>query len=735
MNKKNHIVTRICLMWIIWQGTFTMQAEELLVKYDFNNGTNLPAVKHQDVVVGSEFDVYNTTTSSLEMILQEGVDYLSVKNTSTAVDQKRYGYLSVGPAEGKIIVISRIEVRSKKGNDNTLNARCYLYDTLKNTPTILSNMIYSGTNGGYPVPEDWELQSFVPLAGPQILKKNACFSFTSTQKTAGQVASEWYVDELTFYGTVLGGNEKVNDVNIMVDVSKPKHVISRLMNGSHFVYGKEADSIYKDERIAEWMRSAKTGIIRWPGGTAVQSYHWDNLTGDNFGPDRWDTSGYVENNISPVNYMDLDEYIAYCRKVNAEPMVGINIRSGKFYRTDADGLDEARRLIQYCVDKNYQVKHWYIGNEGYASGFGANLYAQYIDMYAAVLRQVDPSVVIIGDWKFGPETKGRYEELLSIIAQSTLLDVMEVHEKWGNGWGLASGTTLEEWKNEFPIYEGKLDSLCRQFHSDVKIMGKTTRLGMNEWGIGGMTDGSNYHYALLAADLMTQMFKNDVYSACYWNLNISTDDDGKSRIFITKNNNQEFDKFNPISKVFQQYAPVLGCNYLEVKSNDRKVYGIGSLNQAKDTIQILLLNKSAERSRVKITMEGFSPNDALLADGFDELGLVNNETINAGDYSYILPAYSFTRLQFTGVSTTGNGVVETGNGKMKIVRQNDILRFLLPDSEFFQSSTLWNMHGKELIRIEKGEGGNEMPVKSYNPGVYIVKVKSDKMMYVEKVLL
>jgi hypothetical protein len=42
-------------------------------------------------------------------------------------------------------------------------------------------------------------------------------------------------------------------------------------------------------------------------------------------------SGYL-----PVtNYMDLDEYIARCRKVNALPMVGVNIISGRKFRTDA----------------------------------------------------------------------------------------------------------------------------------------------------------------------------------------------------------------------------------------------------------------------------------------------------------------------------------------------------------------------------------------------------------------
>jgi hypothetical protein len=29
---------------------------------------------------------------------------------------------------------------------------------------------------------------------------------------------------------------------------------------------------------------------------------------------------------------------------------------------------------------------------------------------------------------------------------------MEFHKKWGDVWGLKSGFTMEEWRNERPIY-------------------------------------------------------------------------------------------------------------------------------------------------------------------------------------------------------------------------------------------------------------------------------------------
>jgi len=68
-------------------------------------------------------------------------------------------------------------------------------------------------------------------------------------------------------------------VHISVRASAPQWRISKYLTGMHFVYAFERDVLYADERIAQWMRRAKVGIIRWPGGTAVQHYHWDSLNG------------------------------------------------------------------------------------------------------------------------------------------------------------------------------------------------------------------------------------------------------------------------------------------------------------------------------------------------------------------------------------------------------------------------------------------------------------------------
>jgi len=387
-------------------------------------------------------------------------------------------------------------------------------------------------------------------------------------------------------------------VRVCVDAGHPVRTISKFLTGSHFVYAFESDALYSDERIADWMRRSKVGVIRWPGGTAVQNYHWDHLNGIAFKEDSWDPD-YKATDVASGNYMDLDEYIAFCRRVGAEPMVGINIKSGKKYKREAEALDEARRLITYCRDKNYGVKFWYIGNECF-KGFGARGYARYIDRYGEVLRSVDSNIVVIGDWKFGPEEKRRFEECVEIAATSRQLDVMEIHEKWGNDWSLTTGHTKADWRAECPLYNGKLGDYIRKFHQAMKDAGRPqVKLAFNEWGIGNVSDGDEFDYALVAADFLVEIFRNDVEQACYWNLNMGP---GKSRVLATTENRSRLLKFNPVAHVFEMYAHALGGELLEVATSEKCVYGF-AVRGPGDELQVYLLNKNEQPAAVELSIE------------------------------------------------------------------------------------------------------------------------------------
>lgn len=442
--------------------------------------------------------------------------------------------------------------------------------------------------------------------------------------------------------------DSATPVRIQVDAAKTQWIISKYLTGAHFVYAFEPDSLFADGRVAEWMRQSKVGLIRWPGGTAVQTYHWDHLNGIPFKADSWQP-GYHAPAADPVNYMDLDKYIAFCRQVGAEPMVGINIKSGKDFNREQDGMDEARRLVNYCENKHYNVKFWYIGNEGYACGIDSKLYPGYIDRYGGMIKSIIPNAVIIGDWKFGPLAKHRFEESVAIAKASEYIDVMEFHEKWGSKWGLSGdeqvgdGWPMSDWRKESAIYNGDLAKYTRLFREEMTKAGKpNVKVALNEWGVE-VKGGTPFDAALVASDYMLEMFRNDVYQACYWDLNIGPKN---SQVLRTSDNNHTLLEFNPIGEIFKMYSHALGKTMLLLDSDDPRVYGFSTVDAASKQIEFYLLNK-AEITRplqVQVLNAGLE-HPWVSVEAFISPGIVKTTSrhgINPTDFKLNLDPSSFT---------------------------------------------------------------------------------------------
>lgn len=434
--------------------------------------------------------------------------------------------------------------------------------------------------------------------------------------------------------------QPIDKIHVRIDLENPLHTISKYLTGSHFVYAVESDELYKDERIAQWMKNSKVGTIRYPGGTVVMTYHWDSLNGIPFKTDSWNPA-YDEKSKDPADFMDVDEYIVFCRKVNAEPMIGVNILSGKKYNREKEGLDEAKRLIQHCKDNNYQVKFWYIGNEGYAKGFSALKYAEYIDKYAETLKSVDPNIVIIGDWKLGPIAKNRFNECIEIAKNSKHIDVMEVHEKWGNEWGLASGQSMEDWKTEFPLYDGKLGMYIQRFHSEMERIGKPhVKFACNEWGLGDIKGSTKNENAMLVADYLIEVFRNDVFMANYWNLNM-----GHQQTKILHLENKQLIELNPLANIFEMYASAMEKKFIRIDCTNKEVYGFSTYNEEDKSVQLFVMTKSEQVSKIEISGLN-SSYKAVSIESFDISGNINTDQLTESSANLALQPWFFNKITF-----------------------------------------------------------------------------------------
>jgi alpha-N-arabinofuranosidase len=162
--------------------------------------------------------------------------------------------------------------------------------------------------------------------------------------------------------------------------------------------------------VLEVARQLRIPLLRWPGGNFSSNYHWiDGVGTVDKRPKRLDLAWHA---VEP-NTFGTDEYVDYCRTLNAEPYICLNMGTGT--------LDEARAWVEYCNGNNdtywtnlrranghpepYNVHYWGLGNEMYGAWQIGHLTAEeYVltaQRWVDALRRVDPSIELVGCGKDG----------------------------------------------------------------------------------------------------------------------------------------------------------------------------------------------------------------------------------------------------------------------------------------------------------------------------------------------
>jgi alpha-N-arabinofuranosidase len=145
-------------------------------------------------------------------------------------------------------------------------------------------------------------------------------------------------------------------------------------------------------------------VIRYPGGNFCATYHWlDGVGPVSQRPTRPDLAwGHPES-----NRFGTDEFMAWCRKLGAEPYLCLNFGTGT--------LDEALNWLEYCNGsgdtyyanlrrKNghaepYKVTYWALGNEMWGPWQVGQMteedYAKRAKQWGKALKLLDPSVELV----------------------------------------------------------------------------------------------------------------------------------------------------------------------------------------------------------------------------------------------------------------------------------------------------------------------------------------------------
>ena len=163
------------------------------------------------------------------------------------------------------------------------------------------------------------------------------------------------------------------------------------------------------------LKELNAPIYRWPGGNFVSGYDW-----------RWgigprDKRPPVKNPAwKGIEHNDfgLDEFIIFCREVDAEPMIAVNSGFGDDHSA-AEEVEYANGSVDTPMGKwraanghrqPYNVKWWCVGNEMYGKWQLGHMELKYYvrkhNLFAKAMRKVDPSIKLIAVGSSGPWSEG-----------------------------------------------------------------------------------------------------------------------------------------------------------------------------------------------------------------------------------------------------------------------------------------------------------------------------------------
>ncbi len=484
---------------------------------------------------------------------------------------------------------------------------------------------------------------------------------------------------------------------IKIDDSAQPIPYNRMLFGQfieHFhrqVYGGifEPGSPLSDETgfrqdVVEALKELNIPIVRWPGGCFVSAYHWINGVGSDRQP-YYDKAWHVED----PNTFGTAEYVAWCRKIGAEPYICTNAGTGT--------PEEMSDWVEYCnlnvgkfgrmrVSHGYKepfdVKYWSIGNENWG---GHEMGAKTVEEWGPLVRE-SGKLMINTDSNIKLFAAALPNENWTIPLLKTagyLLDYVSIHGYWS--W-------LDN--NKKPLSYPNCMTLTTEPESDIlhtiDMLERTgfrgkIKIAFDEWNLRGW-----YHPGIgnpKALDLEARNLNDDnsvytmadaVFAACFLNSCLRRCEDVEIACFSPIVNvrgalfvHPEGIVKRPTFHVFKLYSDLLEKNCLPIELNSEtltvgkkttpKLDAIVTTNDAQDKFTIVLVNKDPENN-VKASLNwekmlGNAPqklNATILSgqspDDYNDVGNENNvvpeETIlEIEDNLISLPAHSIVFIR------------------------------------------------------------------------------------------
>jgi alpha-N-arabinofuranosidase len=237
----------------------------------------------------------------------------------------------------------------------------------------------------------------------------------------------------------------------------------------------------------------KPAFVRWPGGNVAQDYRWRWGIGPRDGRPLWVNLSWL-NEPEPGDF-GTDEFVAFCRRIGAEPSITLNVEGR------GATAEEAAAWVEYCNGpptsrhgalraanghpEPYRVRYFELGNEiwgDWVRGHSdAETYARNALRYARAIRAVDPSVELIA---VGDNDMAWNRTVLRLAGQA--IDQLAIHHYYGRQAMAGDPLNLMARPLHYERFYKEVAQVIRE-----EAGGRPIRLNINEWGLD-LPESSQY---------------------------------------------------------------------------------------------------------------------------------------------------------------------------------------------------------------------------------------------------
>ncbi len=167
----------------------------------------------------------------------------------------------------------------------------------------------------------------------------------------------------------------------------------------------------ENPKVYELLKPLQIPIVRWPAGTYIHEYDWENGIGPKKERKAVDC---IRWGGQDSNLFGTDEFLQWCQKLNIEPYLNFNMSNHPKY---AASLGDALNWVEYVNGSTktafgmkraqnghiepYHVKYWCIGNENYGA-YGihkaetAGFYSNKLNQWASTIKSLYPDLSLLG---------------------------------------------------------------------------------------------------------------------------------------------------------------------------------------------------------------------------------------------------------------------------------------------------------------------------------------------------